>query len=345
MKRIICLIFLLALFTSFLGCSAEKKKFTDYSFDYFDTAISIVGFEKDKKAFDENCRMIKQRFEKYHKLYTIYSRYENVNNIYAINNAKTVVEVENEIIDLLKFSKEMYTLTGGHTNVAMGSVLSIWHEYRTEGLNNPGNARIPNMAELEKAKEHTNIDSIIIEGNTVNITDGETRLDVGAVAKGYVTEQVALWMENEGITGYLLNVGGNIRIVGDRPDCEKWQIGLENPDTEDKENPYIEYLELSDMSLVTSGSYQRYYTVEGKDYHHIIDPETLMPANKFKMVSVICPDSGVADALSTALFCMDYAEGSELVNSLPDTYVLWVKENGEKIYSKGFEKFIKKTEN
>ena len=166
-------------------------------------------------------------------------------------------------------------------------------------------------------------------------------MDVGAIAKGYAIEQTALWMEETGITGYLLNVGGNIRIVGDRPDGEKWQIGLENPDG-DEDEPYIEYLSLGNgFSLVTSGSYQRYYTVEGKNYHHIIDPDTLYPATGYKMVSVINKDSGLADALSTALFCMDYADGEKLVNSLENTYAMWVKDNGEIIYSKGFKDFLR----
>ncbi len=224
----------------------------------------------------------------------------------------------------------------------MGSVLSLWHDYREKGLNDPSAAQLPPMDLLMAAEKHTDIEDIAIDGNTIFKKDSEIKLDVGAVAKGYATEKVALWMQDEGITGYLLNVGGNIRIVGDRPDGEKWQIGLENPDTENTEEPYIEYLELSDgYSVVTSGSYQRFYTVEGKNYHHIIDSDTLMPADKYKMVSVINKNSGVADALSTALFCMDYNEGKQLVNSLENTYAVWVGKDGKITYSKGFKDFIK----
>ncbi len=341
MKRIQCLILIFVFVISLLGCEAKAKKYTDYSFDYFDTVITIIGFEENKETFDKNCAAIKEKFEIYHKLYNVYARYDGINNINTINNSEKAVDVQKELIDLLEFSKEMNTLTDGYVNIAMGSVLSVWHRFREEGLNNPENARIPNMEDLEKLNEHTDINSLVINGNTVEITDKEAKLDVGAIAKGYATEQVALWMEENGITGYLLNAGGNIRIVGKRPDNKKWQIGLENPDTEDTENPYIEYLDLDEMSIVTSGSYQRFYTVDGVSYHHIIDTDTLMPAKGFKMVSVICPDSGMADALSTALFCMDYEQGEKLVNSLKDTYVLWVKEDGEKLYSKGFKNFIK----
>ncbi len=340
MKKIICTILIFLLILSFSGCDKGYNKYTDYAFDYFDTAVSIIGFEKDKETFDRNSAKIKQELEKYHKLYNIYARYQDVNNIYTINHSDDYVEARPEIIDMLNFSKEMYELTSGQVNVAMGSVLSLWHESRTEGLDDPENAKIPDEQKLLDAIKHTNIDDLLLNGNLVKINDSEMKLDVGAVAKGYATEQVALWMEKEGITGYLLNVGGNIRIVGKRPDGKKWQIGLENPDLDD-ENPYIEYLELGEMCIVTSGTYQRFYTVGGVNYHHIIDPDTLMPATGYKMVSVINPDSGVADALSTALFCMDCDAGKSIVEKMENTYVMWVLEDGEKIYSKGFEKFIK----
>ncbi len=340
MKKIICVGFIFVLILSFAGCNKGYNKYTDYAFDYFDTAVSIIGYEKEKQTFDDNCTKIKEKLHRYHNLYNIYARYEDINNIYTINHSETSVEVDSEIIDMLKFSKEMYNLTGGQVNVAMGSVLSLWHKARTEGLDNPEKAVIPEYSKLLEASQYTNIDNLLLGTDSVEIKDKKMKLDVGAVAKGYATEQVALWMAKEGITGYLLNVGGNIRIVGKRPDGKKWQIGLENPDS-DNENPYIEYLELEEMCIVTSGTYQRFYTVDGKNYHHIIDPDTLMPAKGYKMVSIITKDSGVADALSTALFCMDYDEGNAIIDSMKDTYAMWVLEDGKKLYSKGFEKFIK----
>lgn len=351
MKKTISLILSLCVILQTLclvGCEKKPEKFTDYSFDYFDTVTSIIGFEKSEEIFKQNSEKIKDKLEEYHKLYTIYSRYDGINNLTVINEIRdgkhNAVKVDSRIIDMLEFSKEMYTLTNSKVNVAMGSVLYIWHDYREEGLNDPANARLPKMSDLKMAAEHTNIESLIIdrENSTVYLNDPEVTLDVGAVAKGYATEQVALWMETEGMNGYLLNVGGNIRSVGKRSDGEKWKIGIENPDTDNEDNPYIEYLEFDDMSLVTSGSYQRFYTVDGKNYHHIINPETLMPAENFKLVSVLCKDSGKADALSTALFSMSYRDGKKLIESLENTFALWVTNEGEKFYSKGFKNFCTK---
>ena len=343
MKRLISCVLCLLLVLPFVGCKEEYQKFTDYTFDYFDTVISIIGYETNEADFKANSEKIKSKLGVYHKLYTIYSRYDDLVNLHTINEDKTSVTVDEKITEMLEFSKEMYNSTNGNVNVAFGSVLSIWHEYRNTGLDNPENAKLPSVDDLKIANKHTNIDDLIIEGNEITLNNPEMSLDVGAIAKGYATEKTAQWMEKEGINGYLLNVGGNIRTVGVRPDGKNWQVGLENPDG-DPNDPYTEILEISEMSVVTSGSYQRFYTVDGKNYHHIIDKDTLMPATGYKMVSVITQSSAVGDALSTALFCMDLEEGKEVIKNFENTYVLWVKDNGEKVYSKGFKDFIFKEE-
>lgn len=327
---------------SLTACEQKREKFTDYSFDYFDTVTTIIGFEKSNEVFKENCNKIKEQLESYHKLYTIYTRYDGLNNLCMINSVKngghSEYKVDKKIIDMLEFSKEMYTLTNGRVNVAMGSVLSIWHNYRQRGLNNPADASLPDINELKTAAEHIDINNLIIdkEKGTVYISDNEMSLDVGAIAKGYAVEEVALWMEKQGIDGYILNVGGNVRVVGARPDGENWKIGIENPQTESKDE-YIEYLSFNDMSLVTSGSYQRFYVVNGKSYNHIIDPDTLFPSEKYLSVSVLCKSSAMADSLSTALFTMDYDDGKRLIDSLDKTEALWVFPNGTKKYSDGFK--------
>ncbi len=331
----------------FSGCEGNRPtaKFTDYSFDFFDTVTTIIGYEETEADFDANCEKIKNELERYHRLFTIYTRYDGINNLATVNGKsgepKNKTKVDTEIIDLIKYSKEMHNITGGKVNIAMGSVLSIWHQYRQEGLNNPNEAKLPPIDLLENAAMHTDINSVVVDekAGTVYLANPEMSLDVGAIAKGYAVEQTAKWMDQNGIVGYLLNVGGNIRIVENSNQDRKWKIGIENPDKDDEQTPYIEYLELDKMSLVTSGSYQRYYVVDGKNYHHIIDPETLMPSERFLSVSVLCNSSADADAFSTALFNMTYEEGKELVEKTSDTEAMWVLPDGEKRYSRGFKSF------
>ena len=318
------------------------ERFTEYSFDYFDTVTTVTGYALSREEFDETAKNIFAELEEYHRLFTIYHRFEGMENLRTVNElsggAHRTVTVDKRIIDMLIYAKEMYTLTNGKMNVAMGSVLSIWHEYRTEGADDPGNAELPPMERLRAAAEHTDIDAVVIdeENSTVTLTDPKMTLDVGAIAKGYAVEMVARALEERGISGYVINVGGNVRTVGEKPDGTKWTVGIENPQGGDD---YLAYLSLAGESIVTSGSYQRYYIVDGKRYHHIIDPETLMPAEGFVSVSVLTKNSATGDALSTALFCMSLEDGMALVESLDGVEAHWVFDDGTRFVSSGWENF------
>ncbi len=339
----VCVVFVqLCIFTA---CdNAKVEKFTEYYFDFFDTATTIVGYEKTEEEFKSVCEEVKIQLDEYHKLYNIYNRYEGINNLTTINDLvdgeHIEVKVDKKIIDMLTFAKEMYNTTKGTVNVAMGSVLKIWHMYRNYGINNPAEAELPPMDKLQEASGHTNIEDVIIdtEKSTVYLADPQMSLDVGAIAKGYTAEMVAQYLESIGKTGYIINLGGNVRTVGSANESP-WNVGIENPDTDNEEKPYIEYLHLQGESLVTSGSYQRFYIVKGENYHHIIDPQTLMPATKFKSVSVLTTDSGLGDALSTALFLLDYDEGIKLIESIENAEAMWVLPNGEQRYSTGFKNY------
>lgn len=311
--------------------------------DYFDTVITVVGFENTKEEFDAVADEIFSELGEYHRLYTIYHRFNGTENLCTINElvngSHRTVTVDKKIIDMLLFSRKMHSLTDGMVNIAMGSVLSLWHDYRTIGADDPKNASLPPKESLEKAALHTDIGNMLIDEENCSVTliDPQMKLDVGAIAKGYATECVARSLEQKGITGYVLNVGGNVRTIGCKPDGAPWTVALENPNGED----YLEYLSLNGQSVVTSGSYQRFYYVNGKPYHHIIHPDTLMPAEGFLSVSVVCNDSGFGDALSTALFCMTKEKGLALIESLPDTEAMWISDDGEKTVSSGWEKYVK----
>lgn len=350
MKKLISLIISLATLTAVIqnlvSCSSAER-FTKSSFDYFDTVTTVIGYAEDKEEFNEVASYVFDELEEYHKLYDIYKRYDGINNLATVNSVENgehaTVKVDKKIIDMLLYAKEAYYLTGGYVNVAMGSVLSLWHDHRTIGMDDPSSATLPDTAALLEAAKHTNIECIVIDEaeSTVTITDGEARLDVGAIAKGYTVEMIAKSLEARGITGYVLNVGGNVRTIGVREDGEAWTVGVENPLNDGKEE-YVAYLGLKGEALVSSGSYQRYYIVDGVRYHHIIDKDTLMPSDKgYVSVSIITKDSALGDALSTALFCMEREAGLELIKALPDVEAMWVMKDGTKHYSMGFLAFEK----
>ncbi len=330
------------------ACRPKAERFSEHSFDYFDTVTTITGYAESREEFDRIAAEILSELGEYHRLFTIYHRYGGMENLCTVNEVvdgvHRTVKVDGRIMDLLLYAKDMYVKTGGRMNIAMGSVLSLWHDYREAGLDEPWNAELPPMEELRKAAEHTDINHVIldVENCTVFLADPLMKLDVGAVAKGYAVEMVARGLEEQGITGFVLNVGGNVRTIGAKADGEPWTAGINNPE-ESEEKPYVAYLALSGESLVTSGSYQRYYTVNGKNYHHIIDPQTLMPAKGYLSVSVVCDSSADGDALSTALFCMSVEEGRELVRSMDGVEALWILTDGTQVASDGLGGYISET--
>lgn len=331
-KKTLCVV--LALFVSCVCCSCQNRKnrYSAYNFDYFDTSTVIIGYESEKAAFDAVCEDIFALLEEYHKLYDIYTPYDGLNNLYTLNTSRGPIELDEKILSLLEYGKEIYDLTAGYTNIAMGSVLSIWHDHREIGSVSPEKASIPSMEVLSNASKHTDINDIVIdrERGTAYLADGEMSVDVGAIAKGYAAACVAEYLEGIGKSGYIINVGGNVCVIGPRGDGTPWIVGVEAPyDGEE----YIEYVYMTSGALVTSGSYQRFYYVDGKRYHHIISKDTLMPDDTFLSVSVLCEDSGLADALSTALFSMSLEDGMALIDSLNGVKALWVKNDKSVIYS------------
>lgn len=347
-KRIVQKLFIFVLAISMLmGCGflekkqetkVEKTQYQASFLNLFDTVTTILGYAKTEEDFEKITDEIYADLEKYHQFFDIYHNYD-VNNIKTINDQAGIapVQVDREIIKFLLDCKEYYKLTNGKTNVAMGSVLHLWHEAREEGMNDPLNASLPVLSKLQEAALHCNMEDVIIdeEASTVYIKDPKLRLDVGAVAKGWATERVCRNLPD----GFLVSVGGNVRATGPKPKEISWVVGIQSPWGDNSE--YAHTLYVNEESVVTSGDYQRYYTVNGEIYHHLIDPQTLYPGKQWKAVSVVCEDSGLADALSTALFLMSKEEGQEILDQC-DALACWIVSEEEIYYSQGFEEIIKK---
>ena len=336
MKRLVALFLLLSILLC--GCSSlqPQKQYTATFLTLFDTVTTIVGHAESETTFQERAQKIHDELQVYHRLFDIYNDYEGVNNIKTINDNAGIapVAVDDALIELLQACKHYYSLTGKKVNVAMGSVLALWHRARTAGINDPQNAKLPAAAALEAAAAHIDFDAVVIdpEASTVYITDPEMSLDVGAVAKGWATQKVA---ENAP-EGMLISVGGNVCATGPKMGENPWIIGIQDPRGD--ENLHTVYVERG--TVVTSGDYQRTYTVDGEKYHHIIDPDTRMPAGYWRSVSIVCDDSGLADALSTALFLLPLEEGEALAQSC-GVEAFWVDLEGEEYMTPGFRNIIR----
>ena len=339
------------------GCSSQPKttvsdsaqRFTAYYFDVFDTMTQAIAYCDSQAEFDEQMEALHDDLVTYHRLYDIYNDYEGVNNIKTINDNAGVapVKVDERIIDMLELAVKMYDTTGGKLNVAMGSVLAVWHDYREAAEADPSDEdnRLPTQEELEAAAQHCDINDLIIdrEAGTVYLADPEMRLDVGSVGKGYAVEQVCQAAKARGLVSLSLSVGGNLRSVGTKPESQPWESGIVSPWDDsliyNNSSSLLAVVESNDQAVVTSGDYQRYFMVDGVRYHHIIDPDTLWPADYFTAVTILCPDSGLADCLSTGIFCMPLEEGMALIESLDGVEALWCTKDGQVIKSSGFAQY------
>lgn len=336
----VCSLFLALcmLLLCFGGCQKSESKYTRSYFEYFDTFSSLTLYAESESRAEAIFARAEAILSEWHRLLDRYETYDGVINLRALNEqaGTSPVTVSQPLFDFLVFAKETYTKTEGQTNVALGSVLSLWHEEREAAKEHPDQAKLPEMTALTAASTHTDPDALILDEtqHTVFFADPLLSLDGGALAKGYVANKLRDALLAEGCSSFLINLGGNLLGNGTHPDGTPWRCALENP-TEGK-GGFDGTVLLRSMSLVTTGSYHRYYTVAGKDYCHVIDPDTLMPADFFLSVSVLCSDSALGDALSTALFCMTYEEGLALVDSLPDTEALWILPDGSLRESDGF---------
>ena len=338
MKKLISIILILVLSAVCCSCGVPlNSRYSKTFSELFDTVSTITAYDSDEKAFNAHYEAFYGRLEEYHMLFDIYNEYEGINNLKTLNDkaGKEPVEVDERIIDLLEYGKEVYALSSGKTNICFGSVLSLWHTAQET-------KKLPDDNKLREAAKHTDINDLIIdkENKTVFFKDKDLKLDVGAIAKGWAAKEICIWAKENLWESAMLSLGGNVCTYGFKNNDGKtnWNIEIESPNEKDKNGVAI--VSVHDKSVVTSGDYQRYFEKDGKRYCHIINTETLYPSEYIRSVSVICSDSALADALSTTLFNMSIKDGKALIEKTDGCEAVWVDKDSKIVYSSGFEEYM-----
>ena len=335
MKRILSFLLLLSLLSALCGCAAGKAAYSITYTDVFDTVTTITAYTRNQREFKALAEKLHTELLTCHQLFDIYHEYDGMNNLCTVNRAAggDAVPVDERILSLLELSQKLYAMSGGKLNVCMGSMLSLWHDARVSALEGPTSAALPDAAALKRAHGHISMDALTLnrEAGTVALSDPEARLDVGSVGKGWAVQRACQMAKDAGYSCFLVSAGGNVCTVGTKPGGESWRIAMEDP----LNGGELAMLSLRDMSAVTSGSYQRFFAVDGKEYCHIIDPDTWYPAESYTMVTVLCPDSAMADALSTSLFLLPVEDGLRLLHDC-GAEALWLFPNGSIQTSPGF---------
>lgn len=329
---------LLAFSGAFAGCgfSGGTEPHSRVFYDAFDTVCTVYSYRAEDPAFEENATAACDLLHRYHRLLDIYHEYDGVTNLATLNRqaATAPVAVSEELMTFLLRAKELSLASGGAVNIAMGAVLTLWHDAR-ETAASGGAATLPDAAALAMAREHIDPADLILDeaAGTVFFADPALRLDAGAFGKGYVLDRTAELLRSRGAESYVLNYGGNVLALGTKPDGSTFRLGLRSPDGG---VGYAGVVTLADAACATSGGYERYYTVDGVRYSHIIDPATGYPPTRFAAVSVLTADAALGDALSTALFCLTEAEGRALLADFPGAEALWIAPDGRQTKTAGF---------
>ncbi len=335
------------LLVSLCGCGTASgmQKYSTSFFDCFDTVITVYGYAQNQAEFNEFTALVHEQFVLLHEQFDAYHEYEGVNNVYTVNQKAGVepVKVSAELFELIKRSKELYGQTGGKVNIALGAVLDVWRTYRELATKDPNSAVLPNAKELGMAAQHIDINAIELNAQeqTVYLADRYMSLDVGAVAKGYACEVVKDTLTAKKYDSFVISAGGNVVAVGQDVGQESdWGVGIQSPDTQAVED-LVDTVFVSDKAVVTAGSYQRYFTVNGVRYHHIIDPASLMPATGFDSVTVICEDSMLADYMATTLFILPAQQAMALAEKTQGLEAVWVDTAGMITYTSGYPDYSK----
>lgn len=327
LKKLLIVILLLVL-VSLILLFIDKSSYKDYTrnYFYFDTYINVkVNTVKTEKEMNDIFNDIDYLYDSYHKLTDAFDSYDGIVNVYYLNNNlnnNESIEIDTRLANIIKTGIDFYDTTDGLFNVAAGNLTIKWKEFIDSC------DKLPNMEELNV---NTNINDIKLDGNNYSKSN-DIKLDLGGIAKGYVTELVGRYLEENDIYSYIINAGGNV-MVGKAYNKDTFLVGITNPDNKDD---MFTKVKVNNLSIVTSGSYQRYCTLDGVNYNHIINPITKYPSNYMKSVTVISKSSMIADIYSTYLFLLPVEDGLKIVNNTPDIEAIWYIDKDNIVRSDNF---------
>ncbi len=308
------------------GCeNLPSKEDLTYTDTLYDTVIDIQILDPVEQDIMDGLKKLCRKYD------ILFSKTDENSDIFRINTAGGApVEVSEDTLTLLKKSIYYGDLSGGLFDVTIGTVSSLW-DFKTD------TPSVPSKEALSSAVSHVNYKNIIIEGNTVRLTDPNAVLDVGAIAKGYIADRVKDYLKENGVRHAVISLGGNVLTLGTKTDGSKYNIGIQRPF--DKTGSAVTSVKIADQSVVTTGIYQRYFEIDGKKYHHVLTPSTGQPCeNSLYSVSIITDSSLTADALSTICYLMGPKKGMKLVNQLDNVDAIFITNDGKLHYSDNFLK-------
>lgn len=303
------------------GCqNTDHQQKLTYTDVLFDTVINVQILDDVDEDILAGCEQICKKYD------IMFSRTNPESEISKINNsAGTAVTVSEDTISIIKKGIYYSQLSDGAFDITIGSVSSLW-DFKSE------DHIVPPETSIESAVQNVDYTHIEIVDNTVKLSYPNMKIDVGALAKGYIADRLKEHLINNGVEHAIIDLGGNVLVIGTKPDGSDYNIGIQKP-FDETGVPYTS-VKISDKSMVTTGIYQRYFEKDGNFYHHILDPETGYPCqNNLYSVTIVTDSSADADALSTTTFLLGYDKGMDFINSLDNVEAIFITDDMEIHYS------------
>lgn len=306
----------------FVGCNSKSEEPVSRETYLMGTIINI-------KAYGKNAdKAVQASVDKISDIENKMSLNISTSEINKINKNAGIapVKVSKNTFDVVKASLIYSEKTKGSFDITVEPLVSLW------GIGTD-KARIPSKDEISNALSLINYKDVVIneKESTIMLKRKGQAIDLGAIAKGYTADELKKVLLNYNVSSAFLNLGGNVYVLGNKPDKTPWKIGVQNP--LEPRGDYLGIVSVSDKSVVTSGNYERFFERNGKRYHHIFDTKTGYPAEKGLIsVSIISDKSIDGDALSTSVYTLGLDEGKKLIESLKDVEAVFVT-NDKKVYT------------
>ena len=297
------LIAALLIIAGLIICAASPVREVSRQGFAMNTLISMRAYTSDDKLIDDAYSLLAE-------LDNQLSMYNPSSDISRINShaGSERVNVPDSVVEVVRDSVRLYDITGGKFNPLIGTVTSLWKINRADNT-------VPSSNDLAGAIALTNIENLEIADENIFLREKGCIIDLGGIAKGYASRKIADLFTSSGVTSGLIDLGGNIYVVGKKPDGQDWKIGVRNP-LEPAGNSVLA-LSVNNCAIVTSGGYERFKIVDGKRYSHFFDPKTGESVmSDVLSVTLVTPDGSLADGLATAFMIAGFDESAKILGKL-----------------------------
>ena len=340
-KALACLLLLSTTFLS--GCKNakenpnDKQAYISRTAFKLNTVVTINIYDKQENYLLDHAIELCDYYEK------IFSRTNEASELYQYNHGllNTATDGTNqavlseELSALIERGLYYGNLSKGNFDITIAPLADLWNFTAT-------NPKVPADNKIQSLLGNINYEDVSVNNRTVTMANTDMNIDLGAIAKGYIADRIKDYLVSEGVKSATINLGGNVLCVGKKPDGSDFNIGIQKPFAD--RNETVAAIGINDMSVVSSGIYERCFTENDVFYHHILNPNTGYPYDTdLVSVTIISEKSVDGDGLSTTCFSLGLKEGLELINSLENTYAIFITSDYELHYSDGLEENFKIT--